>query len=277
MSFAAIAARIVIVTKREMPKIKFIAGVVSMGGAMVATHKAALKSQEIKAQREQLLKEAAETMEMVKYEEISPSEYTPEDYKNDIRKINAAYVGEMVVNYVLPVGLGVLATSFFFGAFIDMRNLFLGMSAAYETLALQQKQNLEMVKEEVGEEKYAEMGLPEDLTVERVYRGTGDPNIDLNEIMMKEDALNVMLHLPGVKAMTLNDILVFWGFEKTIAGQVLCFPAYNDDGTENVFDTGVRDVHSDALRWHEHDDVQRYVLRFGPFKPIDRYMGWPQV
>lgn len=277
MSLAGIAARLVFTAKRHAPEIKFIFGVVSMGGAMIATHKATLKSQEIKAERDQLLKEAAETMEMVKREEISPEEYTPEDYKNDVHKINAVYYGAVTLKYAVAFGLAILSTSFFLGAVIDLRNLFLGMSAAYETMALQQKQNLEMVKEEVGEEKYAEMGLPDDLVVERIYRGIGDPNIDLNEICMKEDAFNVMLHSPGVKAKTLNEILIYWGFEPVIAGQVLCFPAYNDDGTENVFSTGVRDVHSDALRWHEHDDVQRYVLKFTGFKPIDKYMGWKQI
>lgn len=270
MGLSSIMGEIVLSTKKHSPEIKFIFGVITLGGALYSTHKAALKSQEILEKKKEQLQMVEDAKQMVDDGKVEAEEYTPEDEKNDIRKINAEYFFNMSKNYIIPAGLTIASICFFHGAVTDWKNFAVSIGAAYNALVAKHNDEMKFFKEQLGEEKFdeLEMGFKTEQIKQtqecnddpRAKRNqysrffdelhpcwTENPEVNKTWLLGKQNFLDAKLQNKGY--LLLNEIYEELGYPPTQAGQVMGILRDNPDGTRNHLDFGIFNIHDQASRW----------------------------
>ena len=303
MNAASLMSKVIFTTKKYKPEIKFVFGVISMGAALVCTHKAALKCQKIKEEREQGLCDIEETVEMVKKGELAEDQYTEADVKNDRRIVNVKYGIDMVKNYALPAGFAIASVALFHGAMTDYKDLFVGVSAAYTALRTKFDDKMSFFKKELGEEKFQELedGFKSEQIKESQNTGltdpkekeearnkcnpysrwfdelhgcwTDDPEVNKNWLLGKQNWLNSRLQRNGF--LFLNDAYEEMGYPPTDAGRVMGWLAKKPDGTINSIDFGIFNIHDEASRWFVNGLEPVFLIDFNVDpKPITGRIGW---
>ena len=281
MVFHKLATDILATTNRHSPKIKFVAGVISLGASLYTMHKATIKAEKIKAKKAEDL-EAIEDAVKDRENGTLPEgyEYTDEDEKKDRRITNISYITDMAINYGIPVALAALAAGLFASAALDWKNFALGIGSAYGVVVKELSDRKEFYKKELGEETYDEIEKKfEKETIEKAeeaakaYPGKEEnvkqrvaPYMDIFDESNR--FWDLWVHNPSALITTLqgveneleeqlqreghleyNTMRVHAGFKPCKSGVVRGLIRDNPDGTINHVSLGLFGVNDKGSRW----------------------------
>lgn len=310
MGFAKLKGDFLLSAKNNSPKIKFIFAVLSFGAALYTTHKAALKSVQIKKKKQELLDVIEEAKEMAANGDLPDVEgldtYTEEDYKLDLRKTNFEYVLDLGKNYALPVLFAGASIYLFHDACMDYKNVAVGIGAAYNTLLMKYNDKMAFYKKELGDEKFGEMeegfktrqitkaqstGLTDENS-KREIRNKCNPysrffdethpawtdNPDLNKMWLLGKQNELEERLQRIGHLYLNEAYDYCGYEPTKAGQVMGWIRDNPDGTTNHVDFGIFNISDQASRWFVNGLEPVFLINFNICPdPITKMIKWKDV
>lgn len=303
MTLSNVMGDLLLATKRNSPKIKFLCGVAMFGVTLYSMHKSTLKAQDIIKKREEDLADIEEAIKGVENGEIEASDYTEKDVRSDRRIVNVQFGLRMGKNYALTATSAMITILLFHGAVADYRNLFVAVSAAHNALQMKYKDKMRFYKEKLGEEKFNEMengfkadvtkkaqstGLkrPEDREEERRRRfpyarwfdelhgsWTEDPELNKMWLLGKQNILDVRLQTKG--HLFLNDMYEELGYPPTDAGRVMGIIRDNPDGSINHVDFGLFNIHDQAARWFVNGLEPIFLIDFNVDpEPITGRIGW---
>lgn len=133
--------------KEHSPELLLVGGTVAVVAGVILACKSTIKAQDILAEHQEVSEDIAKAAELE-----GEDKYPEEDQKADKMVLLGQTVGQMALNYALPVGLITIGIGCFFGAYGITHGRLVNAVGALELLTNEFKEYRARVREEVGKD-----------------------------------------------------------------------------------------------------------------------------